>query len=122
MFKTRKQLLYRFLKNNKLFTKYHLRKFDERNLLSKINYDFFDNAFSWTNTKEGHAFWLKKQCEFIVFIIKNDKEELFDKYNLSRYFFRILNARYFREGSLTKDSEYYKNICKEYYNFNETLK
>ena len=122
MFKTRKQLLYRFLKNNKLFTKYHLRKFDERDLLSKINYDFFDNAFSWVCTKEGHAFWLKKQCEFIIFIIKNDKEELFDKYNLSKYFFRILNARYFREGSLTKDGEYYKNMCKEYDNFNETLK
>lgn len=121
-FKDRKQFLFRFLKEKKIFSNSYLRRLNQRGGLSNINYDFFDMALNWRSTIEGHSFWLKMQCEFILFIIKYDKDVLFNKDSLSSYFYNILNGAYFSETSLDKDSEYYKFMCNEYFKFKGLVK
>ena len=68
-FKNRKQFLFRFLKEKKIFSNSFLKKLNRRGTLNRIEYDFFDASLSWRSTIEGHPFWLKIQCEFILFII-----------------------------------------------------
>lgn len=121
-FKDRKQFLFRFLKEKKIFSNSYLRRLNQRGGLSNINYDFFDMALNWRSTTEGHSFWLKMQCEFILFIIKYDKDVLFNKDSLSIYFYNILNGAYFSETSLDKDSEYYKFMRDEYFKFKGLVK
>ena len=79
MFKNKKQLLYRFLKDNKLFTN----KVVKTNIILRNQYDIsvgvFDEHISWCGTIEGYKFWLTTQCDFLLFIIKNDVNNLFNK-------------------------------------------
>jgi hypothetical protein len=120
-FKDRKQFLFRFLKEKKIFSKSNLIRFDQRGTLSRISHEFFDSALCWRETREGHPFWLKIQCEFILFIIKYDKNKLFDMDSLSNYFSELIFHDYFSETSLTKKSEYYRFICNEYFKFKGSI-
>ena len=120
-FKDKKQFLFRFLKEKKIFSSSYLRRLNQRGTLNRIEYDFFDASLSWRSTIEGHPFWLKIQCEFILFIINYDKDKLFDRDFLLSYFHKIIYNEYFSETSLTKDSEYYKYMCNEYIRFKKSL-
>lgn len=79
MFKNKKQLLYRFLKDNKLFTN----KVVKTNIILRNQYDIsvgvFDEHISWCGTIEGYKFWLTTQCDFLLFIIKHDINNFFKK-------------------------------------------
>lgn len=79
MFKNKKQLLYRFLKDNKLFTNEVVKD----NIILRNQHDIsvgiFDERISWCGTIEGYKFWLTTQCNFLFFIIKNDVNNLFKK-------------------------------------------
>lgn len=79
MFKDKKQLLYRFLKENKLFTN----KVVKINIIltrsTDISVGIFDECISWDRTIEGYKFWLATQCDFLLFLIKNDVNNLFKK-------------------------------------------
>lgn len=79
MFKNKKQLLYRFLKENNLF----INKVIKTNIISyrsiNVSIGIFDEHICWSSTSEGYKFWLTTQCNFLLFIIKNDVNNLFSK-------------------------------------------
>jgi len=53
-----------------LFRQVHIYKYIER----KINYpkDFFDCAFIWQDSKDGHKFWSKINSKWLA-ILRNEK-------------------------------------------------
>ena len=79
MFKNKKQLLYRFLKDNKLFTNEVVKDYIILRNQHDISVGIFDECISWCGTIEGYKFWLTTQCNFLLFIIKNDANNLFNK-------------------------------------------
>ena len=71
MFKDKKSFVLRFLKenellNNKTIIKVLKHYYDYNNL----PICFIDNGICWSSSSEGRSFWLKKQCEYIKFILK----------------------------------------------------
>ena len=65
MFKSRKQILTRFLKDNFIYYNVMYEKKLSRLVFEGgITERFFDNAMSWSNTNEGKEFWLKKLVVF----------------------------------------------------------
>ena len=79
MFKNKKQLLYRFLKENKLFTNEVVKTNIILTRHTDVSVGIFDEHISWCGTIEGYKFWLKTQCDFLLFIIKHDVNNLFKK-------------------------------------------
>ena len=129
MFKNRQQLLIRFLKNYRI---YHLLLNDGRFHSTKqrisngyIDINFFDASLSWVHTNEGHDFWLKMQCEFILFVIENDKNNCFGKNKVKEYFHRIIHSGYFasieKSERLNKGCKYYFDLIDKYKKYIETF-
>ena len=116
MFKTKKQLLLRFLKNNRIYKRF----LDEKPHLIRgvcndnISIRFFDHAFCWGGTVEGHNYWLKKQCDFVLFVIENDKNDCFLRNTVREYFYLLINSGYFSERGLDKTSEYYNSFKEKF--------
>lgn len=109
MFKNKKQLIARFLKENNLY-----RRFDINNV---SNVDFIDKSFNWHSTKEGHKYWLDIQCKFMVFLCENDKDNIFE--NKKSYFHSLITSGYFNErkgcekgGDMHK---HYASLYEKYY-------
>ena len=116
MFETRRQLLTRFLKENKIYRR--LTNCDKYYIIDclfgnrEITVSFFDDGMCWGNTKEGHNFWLKIQCEFLIFITKYDINKCFAEYEVREYLSRITSKGYFSDiyGDFSKNGNYYKYI------------
>ena len=116
MFKSRKQILTRFLKDNLIYYNIMFEKKLARLVFEReITENFFDNAMSWNSTNEGKEFWLKKQCEFVLFILRYDRNNCFNKHNVIRYFYNLINSGYF----FYKGGEYYNNLVNEYKFYSE---
>ena len=79
MFKNKKQLLYRFLKENKLFINEVVKTKIILTRSTNVSIGIFDECICWGGTIEGYKFWLITQCNFLLFIIKNDVNNLFNK-------------------------------------------
>ena len=96
-----------------------------RPILREENYfpiNFIDNNIGWSSSKEGHGFWLKIQCEFILYVINNDNlYEFYNKKDIESYFSEIINSGYFssRAGGYSKSSEYYLYVKEKYEKFLE---
>ena len=121
MFRTKEQILFRYLKQNNLFTNVKLINKIKLNK-NNINFiDFFDLSLHWASTNEGFEFWLKHQCEYILFVIKYDKKNIFDKDVVFNYFYKIINQFYFSPKTISKTSDYYLNLCKKYEEFIKSL-
>lgn len=116
MFNSRKQLLYRFLKNNKLFTNEVVKNriiFVHRGLTeTNISVGVFDDKISWCGTVEGYKFWLTTQCNFLLFIIKHDVNNLFNHKLVKEVLSKMIN-RCKNEFQYTNDKSYIRLI--EYY-------
>jgi hypothetical protein len=121
MFRTKEQLLFRYLKQNNLFTNVKLINKIKLNK-TNINFiNFFDLSLHWKNTNEGFEFWLKHQCEYILFVIKYDKKKLFDKDVVFNYFYKIINQFYFSPETISKTSDYYLSLCEKFKDFSKSL-
>ena len=80
MFKNKKQLLYRFLKENKLFTNDVVKNnIINTKTLDNLTVNVFDLSICWCSTNEGYKFWLTTQCDFILFVLKYDINNVFEK-------------------------------------------
>ena len=80
MFKDKKQLLYRFLKENKLFTNNVVKNNIIHNrIINNLSVNVFDLSICWSSTSEGYKFWLTTQCDFILFVLKYDINNVFEK-------------------------------------------
>jgi hypothetical protein len=118
MFKSRKQILTRFLKDNKIY--HRIISSNKINmiypLLGKkvITVRFFDDGMCWGNTKEGHNFWLKMQCEFLIFIAKYDFNKCFTECEVREYLSTLTSKGYFSDvnGDFSKNGNYYKYISR----------
>lgn len=84
----KQKLLYRFYKENNLYFLY-------RNTNDIEDCNFFNNSFSWMHTKEGHLFWLKMQCNFILFLIENDKNYVVSSADKLKTSFSMYLKHYF---------------------------
>ena len=116
MFKSRKQILTRFLKDNLIYYNVMYKKNLSRLVFEReITERFFDSAMSWNSTNEGKEFWLKKQCEFVLFILRYDKHNCFNKHNVIRYLHLLISSGYF----FYKNGDYYNNLVNEYKFYSE---
>lgn len=80
MFKNKKQLLYRFLKENKLFTNNVVKNnIMKTQVINNLSVNVFDISICWSSTSEGYKFWLTTQCDFILFVLKYDINNIFEK-------------------------------------------
>lgn len=113
-FSRKQKILFRFYKENGLYDKYK-----NINNIDSYGIDFFDKRLHWSNTNEGHRFWLNIQCDFIIFCIKNNCNEISSKDRVKEYFEYILNQKYFGSDFIAKksDKDYikYSKIYKEIY-------
>lgn len=132
MFTSKKQLLFRFLKENDLLynetlattLKKVISNDEEYSLYrGEIGIKFFDNNLNWDTTKEGRLFWIEVNSKFITFIIDNDKNYCFDKDKVKRYFDYFLSENYFYatnallyndSSNLYKGSLLYNNLLEKY--------
>ena len=118
MFETRRQLLTRFLKDNKIY--HRIISSNKINMIyallgkREITVRFFDDGMCWGNTNEGHNFWLKIQCEFVLFILENDKNHCFQKDEIKSYFYTLITSGYFDGHNMDKTSEYYLSFKEKY--------
>lgn len=113
MFNNRKQLIYRFIKENDLYdNKFFINSMKQKGE-NGFSISFIDRLFSWGITNEGHTFWLKKQCEFVLFVLNNKSDELFDKITTKAYFKKLITEGYFSH-SLDKKSKYFNDFKNEY--------
>lgn len=103
----RQQLLYRFYKEKKIYKNY-------KHLNDIYSCDFFDKSLQWYSTKEGHKYWLSIQCDFIIFLIENDKNGVFGKIDD----FKIIFNNFLTNGYFTsyQNSDNTDNIYVKYKN------
>ena len=108
MFKNKKQLLYRFLKENKLFTNNVVKNNIIHNqIINNLSVNVFDLSICWDSTSEGYKFWLTTQCDFILFVLKYDINNVFEK-KLIQYILRNMIKRC--ENQLKFDKSYERLI------------
>ena len=105
MFKNKKQLLYRFLKENKLFTNKVVKNNIMHNqIINNLSVNVFDLSICWSSTSEGYKFWLTTQCDFILFVLKYDINNIFEK-NLVQDILRSMIRRCKNESKFDKSYE-----------------
>ena len=120
MFKDKKSFVIRFLKENELLNNKTINKVlkSYNNNYNKLPISFIDNGIGWHSSSEGHSFWLKKQCEYIKFILKYDENfSFYDKETVLRYFYKLISEGYFSNSSLSRSSDFYiefENLYKKY--------
>lgn len=115
--KKKQALLCRFYKENNLYKKYKT----SISTKSGIGISFFDENFHWSGTDEGHRFWLKKQCDFVLFCIEYDKEHIIGGDSIvKKYYQKLLNTGYFGSNFEIKNNDndyrFYKQKYIEIYN------
>lgn len=103
----RQQLLYRFYKEKKIYKNY-------KHLNNIYCCDFFDQSLRWSSTKEGHEYWLSIQCDFIIFLVENDKDGVFGKIDDFKFIFNKLLTKGYFIGC--KNSDNADNIYVKYKN------
>ena len=118
MFSNKKAFVIRFLKENNIYMHERIRPILKEGSYSFIG--FIDNNIGWASTKEGYSFWLKIQCEFILYVINNDNlYKFYNKKDIKSYFSKIIGSGYFssRADSYSKSSEYYRYVKEKYEKF-----